>query len=70
MFFLSFPSFRIPEGSSTLQFLVRWRGYGHKENSWITEGDLDAPNLVQDFYPTNPTAPKRINALLFGRMGF
>jgi hypothetical protein len=25
-----------------LQYLVQWKGYGHKENSWISEGDLDA----------------------------
>ena len=54
----------------TLQYLVRWKGYGHKENSWILEGDLEAPELIQDFYRTHPTAPKHINALLFGRMGF
>ena len=53
-----------------LQFLVRWKGYGCKENSWIIEGDLDVPQLIQDFYWTNPTAPKQINALLFGCMGF
>ena len=41
-----------------LQYLVRWKGYGHKENSWISKGDLDAPELIEDFYRTHPNAPK------------
>jgi hypothetical protein len=53
-----------------LQYLVRWKGYGHEENSWISEGDLDAPDLIMDFHGAHPTAPKRINALMFGCMGF
>jgi hypothetical protein len=53
-----------------LQYLVRWKGYGRKENSWILEGDLDAPDLIADFQGAHPMAPKRINALMFGRMGF
>jgi hypothetical protein len=53
-----------------LQYLVRWKGYGREENSWISEGDLDAPDLIADFHGAHPTAPKHINALMFGRMGF
>jgi Chromo (CHRromatin Organisation MOdifier) domain len=29
-----------------LQYLVRWKGYGNKENLWISEKDLDAPKLM------------------------
>ena len=53
-----------------LQYLVRWKGYGREEDSWLAEGDLDAPELIGDFYRTHPNAPKRINALLFGHLGF
>jgi hypothetical protein len=53
-----------------LQYLVRWKGYGREENSWILEGDLDAPDLIADFHGAHPTAPKHINTLMFGRMGF
>jgi hypothetical protein len=53
-----------------LQYLVRWKGYGHEENLWISEGDLDAPNLIAGFYRTHPNTPKWINALIFGCMGF
>jgi hypothetical protein len=53
-----------------LQYLVRWKGYEREENSWISEGDLDAPNLIADFHGAHPTAPKCINVLMFRRMGF
>ena len=41
-----------------LQYLVRWKGYGCEENLWILEGDLDAPELIEDFYRTHLNAPK------------
>jgi hypothetical protein len=53
-----------------LQYLVQWKGYGHEENLWISEGDLNAPDLIADFHGAHPTAPKRINMLMFGRIGF
>jgi hypothetical protein len=53
-----------------LQYLVRWKGYGREENLWISEGDLDALDLIADFYRTHPNAPKWINALIFRHTGF
>ena len=53
-----------------LQYLVRWRGYGHEENSWIPEEDLDATKLIANFYRAHPSAPKCVNTLTFGQMGF
>ena len=50
-----------------LQYLVRWRGYGHKENSWIPEEDLDAAKLIANFYRAHPNAPKWINVLILDR---
>jgi Chromo (CHRromatin Organisation MOdifier) domain len=53
-----------------LEYLVRWKWYGHVENSWIAERNLEAPDLIATFYKVNPNAPKRISALAFRRMGF
>jgi hypothetical protein len=53
-----------------LQYLVRWKGYGHEENLWLVEGDVDAPDLIAEFYRTHPNAPKRLSTLAFGQMGF
>jgi hypothetical protein len=41
-----------------LQYLVRWEGYGLEENSWLSEADLDAADLVTDFYRAHPITPK------------
>ena len=53
-----------------LQYLVRWKGYGHEENSWLSEGNLDALELIAKFYNAHPNAPKRISALAFRQLGF
>jgi hypothetical protein len=53
-----------------LQYLVRWRGYSHTENSWIAEGNLDALDLIAKYYRANANAPKHISTVDFGRLGF
>ena len=46
-----------------LQFLIKWKGYSYEENSWENEGDVQAPDLVADFYRSHPGAPRRIRSL-------
>jgi hypothetical protein len=41
-----------------LQCLVQWKGYGLKENSWLLESNLKAPDLIADFHGAHPTLPK------------
>jgi hypothetical protein len=53
-----------------LQYLVRWKGYGHKENSWISEDDIDACELIAEFYSHHPNASRCISALTFRSIGF
>jgi len=33
-----------------LQYLVHWKGYPHSDDQWIDHGDLNAPDLLADFY--------------------
>jgi len=48
-----------------LQYLVKWKGFGYEENSWIGEDDVFAPRLVREFHRTNPAAPRRIQKIHF-----
>jgi hypothetical protein len=43
-----------------LHFLVKWRGYGYEENKWVTEDDLNSPELLTEFYRNHPGAPRRL----------
>lgn len=53
-----------------LQYLVRWKGYGHEENLWLAEGDINAPELIMEFYRAHTNAPKCISTLAFRQLGF
>ena len=54
-----------------IQFLVKWKGYSDKDNSWEPEDNLaNARDLVRDFHRKNPGAPRPIAASLFVAMNF
>jgi hypothetical protein len=53
-----------------LQFLVKWKGYGYEENSWVNETEVNAAELVQEFYDAHPGAPRRIRATDFQKTRF
>jgi hypothetical protein len=40
-----------------LQYLVAWKGYGYEENTWANAEDVNAEELIQEFYHANPGAP-------------
>ena len=46
-----------------LQFLIKWKGYGYEENSWENKSDIQAPDLIADFYRSHPGAPHRIRSM-------
>jgi hypothetical protein len=37
--------------------LVAWKGYGYEENNWADAEDVNAEELIQEFYCANPGAP-------------
>jgi Chromo (CHRromatin Organisation MOdifier) domain len=50
--------------SNCLQFLFKWKGYGYKENYWESECDVQAPDLIAEFYCSHPgAAPRCIRSL-------
>jgi transposase InsO family protein len=49
--------------ANRLQFLIKWKGYGYEENSWENERDVQAPDLIAEFYRSHPGAPRRIRSL-------
>ena len=37
------------------RYLVKWKGYGHQANSWLTERQLrHAPDLLMEYQARNP----------------
>jgi len=38
------------------QYLVCWKGYSPSHDSWVDESDLNAADLVTDFYTSHPAA--------------
>ena len=53
-----------------LLFLVKWEGYGYKENLWVSEEDLSALVKLQEFYRSHPGAPWRIHSTAFNSLNF
>jgi hypothetical protein len=53
-----------------LQYLVAWIGYGYEENTWANTEDVNAEELIQEFYCANPGAPRRIRQVHFTNIRF
>jgi hypothetical protein len=39
-----------------LQYLVHWKGYPNSDQSWVNHKDLNAPNLLKEYYSHSATA--------------
>ena len=37
-----------------LEFLVNWKGYGYEENSWVSKHNVNALQLISQFYHDHP----------------
>jgi hypothetical protein len=42
-------------GKKMLQYLVHWKGYPHTDDLWVNHKDLNAPDLLKEFYHNSPT---------------
>ncbi|CAJ0968535.1 unnamed protein product [Ranitomeya imitator] len=40
-----------------LQYLVKWKGYGQEDNSWVFASDVHAADLVRAFHLARPDRP-------------
>ncbi|CAJ0953556.1 unnamed protein product [Ranitomeya imitator] len=40
-----------------LQYLVKWKGYGQEDNSWVVASDVHAADLVRAFHRAQPGRP-------------
>ncbi|CAJ0929331.1 unnamed protein product, partial [Ranitomeya imitator] len=40
-----------------LQYLVKWKGYGQEDNSWVVASDVHADDLVHAFHLARPDRP-------------
>ncbi|CAJ0934142.1 unnamed protein product [Ranitomeya imitator] len=40
-----------------LQYLVKWKGYGQEDNSWVLASDVHAADLVRAFHLAHPGRP-------------
>jgi hypothetical protein len=53
-----------------LQYLVAWKSYGYEENTWANAEDVNAEELIQEFYCANPGAPRCIRQVHFTNVRF
>ena len=44
------------QNRGTVEYKVKWKGYGHADNEWIPVGNVHAPEVVRDFYERHPDA--------------
>jgi len=50
------PSIKMLWATKKKQYLVHWKGYLPSHDSWVDESDLNAADLVTDFYTSHPAA--------------
>jgi len=43
-----------------LQYLVHWKGYPTADDSWVDHNDLNAPELLKEFYKQTPMGGQEV----------
>jgi len=47
------------------QYLIKWKGYGHKHNSWESASEVFALELTAEFHRKHPGAPRHVRRTEF-----
>jgi len=47
------------------QYLIKWKGYSCKHNSWESASEVSAPELTAEFHHKHPGAPRHIRCAEF-----
>jgi len=47
------------------QYLIKWKGYGRKHNSWESASEVSAPELIAEFHHKHLGAPRHIRRTKF-----
>ena len=47
------------------QFLIKWKGFSRKHNSWEVASNVKVPDLVAEYYRRHPAAPRHIRWMDF-----
>jgi len=47
------------------QYLIKWKGYSHKHNSWKSTSEVSIPELTAEFHCKHPRAPRHIQHMEF-----
>jgi hypothetical protein len=53
-----------------LKYLVKWKGYNSRHNSWTTHYNVHTPDVVTAFYHLNPRTLHQVNAATFDSISF
>jgi len=50
------------------QYLIKWKGYGRKHNSWESTSEVSAPELTAEFHRKHPRAPRHVRHTEFNNI--
>jgi len=50
------------------QYLVKWKGYSYKHNSWESTSEVFTLELTAEFYCKHPGAPRHIRCMEFNNI--
>ena len=53
-----------------LQYLIKWKGYGVKHNSWEYKDNIHVDKKIVEFHTENPGAPRHIRSINFDSIPF